>query len=114
MNYYPEETEDGSVSEAWQATRWKEFAPGDRTPMYSTGMRQFFIDEVSRLRDDRLVIARDWIIRKGQLTACCSVVSLTSVGWNISRSQEIVPATSFKYAYPELKELLEVHPWAGM
>ncbi|KAF8997349.1 hypothetical protein BDZ89DRAFT_778528 [Hymenopellis radicata] len=112
LQFYPEETEDGSVSEVWQARRWQEFDPSDCTPMYSTGLRQFFINEVSQLSDDRLVIAQDWVIRKGKLTAACRIVSLTSEGWRISNALDIIPATSFRYTAPELDAILSAHVWA--
>ncbi|KAJ7359232.1 hypothetical protein DFH08DRAFT_631299, partial [Mycena albidolilacea] len=48
LHFYPEETA-GPISEVWQAEQWKEFKPSELTPMYSRGLRQFFIEEVSKL-----------------------------------------------------------------
>lgn len=78
MQFYPEET-NGPISEIWQATHWKEFAPAERTPMYVQGLRHFYINEAARLSDGRLVIPLVWIIRAGELTADCHVITVGEV-----------------------------------
>jgi len=79
MHFYPEETV-GPISEVWQAERWKEFRPSELTPMYSRGLWQFFIEEVAQVSSGEYVIPHDWVIRNGELTSRCSMVSVTSVG----------------------------------
>ena len=78
LNFYPEET-DGPISEVWQADRWKEFSPSELTPMYSRGMRRFYIDEVAQLDTGEYVIPCNWIIRKKVLTADCLDVVVSPV-----------------------------------
>ncbi|KAK0436128.1 hypothetical protein EV421DRAFT_1892448 [Armillaria borealis] len=36
LQFYPEDTEGGPVSEVWQANRWKEFDPSELTPINSS------------------------------------------------------------------------------
>lgn len=78
MEFYPEET-SGPISEAWQAERWKEYAPSERTPMYASGTRHFYIDEVAELEDGQLVMPVAWIKRDGQLFAHSRAVTATPV-----------------------------------
>jgi hypothetical protein len=78
MHFYPEET-TGPISEVWQAERWKEFKPSELTPMYSRGLRQFFIEEVAQQSSGEYVIPHDWVIRNGELTSRCSTVFVTPV-----------------------------------
>jgi hypothetical protein len=68
---------DGPISEAWQATRWKEFKPSERTPMYARGLKHFYIDEVCRLNNGQLVLPLAWIKRDGKLSADCLLVTIT-------------------------------------
>jgi len=73
LHFYPEETM-GPISEVWQAERWKEYDPSERTPMYARGMKHFYINEISSLDDGQLVIPVAWIIRGGELCADCHLV----------------------------------------
>jgi hypothetical protein len=78
MQFYPEET-NGSVSEVWQAARWKEFKPSELTPMYAHGWQQFYIDEVAELYDGQIVLPITWIKRDGQLCADSYLITVTAV-----------------------------------
>lgn len=75
LQFYPEET-DGPISEVWQAERWKEFGPSERTPMYAHGLKQFFIDEVAQLETASFVLPLSWIKRNGHLCADCLDVTV--------------------------------------
>jgi hypothetical protein len=78
LQFYPEET-TGPISEVWQASRWKEFKPSERTPMYASGLKHFYIDEVAKLRDGQLVLPHAWIRRDGGLCADCHLITSTQV-----------------------------------
>ncbi len=79
LQFYPEDTDGGPVSEVWQANRWKEFDPSELTPMFSRGHRQFYINEVVQLRDGRFVLPRNFIKYQGELCSDCTLVSVTVV-----------------------------------
>jgi len=81
LQFYPEET-DGPISEVWQAARWKEFSPSERTPMYASGLKHFYIEEVSRLDNGQLVMPVAWIRRNGELCADCCLISVEEVIFN--------------------------------
>ncbi|TRM55830.1 hypothetical protein BD626DRAFT_622186, partial [Schizophyllum amplum] len=103
LNFYPEEVEDGRISEVWQAKRWKEFGPEELTPMYARGHKRFFIEELCELDDGRYVVPHSWIIRKGELTADCSDVLASPAGWSISSDKpHAVKAREFKYTYEDI------------
>ena len=78
LEFYPEET-DGLISEVWQAARWKEFKPCERTPMYASGLKHFYVDEVCALSDGQIVIPLAWIKHGGQLCADCYLITTTEV-----------------------------------
>ncbi|KAF8056083.1 hypothetical protein FPV67DRAFT_1732296 [Lyophyllum atratum] len=101
LHLYPEET-TGPISEVWQAERWKEFKPSELTPMFSRGLRQFYIDELAQLIDGQFVIPRDWVIRNGELTAKCSEISQSPAGWRIEDTLQVVPVSQFQYNYYDI------------
>jgi hypothetical protein len=78
LQFYPEIT-DGPISEVWQATRWKEFKPSERTPMYASGLRHFYINEVCKLSDGCMVMPLAWIRRNGELCADCHAIIVREV-----------------------------------
>lgn len=47
--------------------------------MYARGLKQFYIDEISKLFDGRLVMPRTWIKRNGELHADCDLISTSAV-----------------------------------
>ncbi|KAL1699940.1 hypothetical protein EV121DRAFT_283734 [Schizophyllum commune] len=101
LNFYPEET-SGPISEVWQAERWKEFKANELTPMFSRGLKQFFIEELCQLDDTTYVIPHLWIIREGKLCADCSEVAVTPHGWSISATKRSVQATKFLFNYYDI------------
>ncbi|KAJ6624719.1 hypothetical protein B0H10DRAFT_2162124 [Mycena sp. CBHHK59/15] len=103
LNFYPEETK-GPISEVWQAERWKEFTPSELTPMFSQGLRQFYIDEVAELDTGERVIPRAWIKRNGVICADCVDALLSTTGWGIGTEVRSVPATRFSYNYYDVIE----------
>ncbi|THU77701.1 hypothetical protein K435DRAFT_701826 [Dendrothele bispora CBS 962.96] len=110
INFYPEET-DGPISEVWQAERWKEFDANDLTPMYSSNGKQFYINEVAMLNDDRLVIPLLWVKRKGILHADCNIVEVMAVNFTINIVQYI-PASEFLFNYFDIIEsITDKIPW---
>ncbi|KAJ7302618.1 hypothetical protein DFH08DRAFT_641770, partial [Mycena albidolilacea] len=103
LNFYPEETL-GPISEVWQAERWKEFNPSELTPMYSRGLRQFYINEVAQLHNGKKVIPLTWIRRMGTLCADCLEVTPAASGWEIGQDVQSVAATEFQYNYHDIIE----------
>ncbi|THU93011.1 hypothetical protein K435DRAFT_671003 [Dendrothele bispora CBS 962.96] len=113
FNFYPEETSE-PISEVWQAERWKEYDPSDLTPMYSSNGKQFYINEVSMLHDDRLVIPLLWVKRHGILHADCNLVDIDDNGlWIRGTSVHSIPADQFVMNYLEVISTLNVQriPW---
>ncbi|KAJ6631043.1 hypothetical protein B0H10DRAFT_2321221 [Mycena sp. CBHHK59/15] len=103
LNFYPEET-SGPISEVWQAERWKEFKPSELTPMYSRGLRQFYIEEVAELDNGKCVIPLAWIKRGGVLCADCLDVIPATTGWQIGQDVRSVTATEFQFNYHDVVE----------
>ncbi|KAJ6456513.1 hypothetical protein C8R45DRAFT_1056469 [Mycena sanguinolenta] len=113
LQFYPEVT-DGPISEVWQAERWKEFKPSELTPMYASGQRQFYIDEIAILDNGWLVIPTAWIKRNGVLCADCFRVNPAKSGWVIGTDVHSVPASQFAYNYHDVIDSCggEIR-WAG-
>ncbi|KAJ3782266.1 hypothetical protein GGU10DRAFT_275927 [Lentinula aff. detonsa] len=105
INLYPERT-NGPRSEAWQFDRWIEFSPSQLTPMYSQGLKQFWIEEVAQLSDGTLVIPQNWVYitqkQRRELHSDCSVIDITPNGWTILPAARTVPASKFMYNYDDV------------
>lgn len=73
----------GAVSEAWQATRWRELPLDLLTPMYRQGLKDFYVNELAELSSGEYVIPQMWIVRNKQLCADAYPVIVTAVsaGW---------------------------------
>ncbi|EPQ53882.1 hypothetical protein GLOTRDRAFT_106509 [Gloeophyllum trabeum ATCC 11539] len=100
MNLYPEVAR--KVSEAWQAGKWTEETDLDLlTPMWADSQaphRHFYVKEVARLRDGRLVIPIRWIKQNGSM---CADMGITNTDFEmISR----VNASEFESNYLDLTE----------
>lgn len=78
MNFYPEETK-GPISEVWQAERWHEFDPSHHTPTCYIGGKQFWINELAKLSDNRLVIPKTWVKCEGVVCADAEEVTIDNV-----------------------------------
>lgn len=48
MNFYPEE-KTGTISEAWQGSRWKELPLHLLTPMFARGAIHYYVNEIASL-----------------------------------------------------------------
>lgn len=88
LQFYPEKT-DGPISEVWQAERWKEFGPSERTPMYAHGLKHFFINEVAQLDTGSFVLPLTWIKWNGTLCADCLDVTVSDVCVRLSDNELI-------------------------
>jgi len=60
IQLYPEVVENGPISEVWQATRWKEFQRSELNPMYASGLKHFYVNELAQLDNGQLVIPDMW------------------------------------------------------
>ncbi len=78
MQFYPEETDD-SMSEVWHGSRWREYPLDQLTPSYSKEGKRFYVNELARLKDGRLVIPYIWIMYKGKLHMRCRQAYNTNV-----------------------------------
>jgi hypothetical protein len=101
LHLYPEEA-DGPISETWQAACWKEFAPAERTPMYSASDQQFWIDELCEMDDGTFGIPCDWVVRQKKLTAMTKMAEPTQRGWALTGEVRQVLASSFRTDYSTL------------
>ncbi|KAJ4492105.1 hypothetical protein C8J55DRAFT_533997 [Lentinula edodes] len=108
MNYYPEEVE-GPISEVWQAGCHKEYHPSKHTPMLSMAGKQFYIEEVAMLNNDRLVIPRCWIKQNGVVYADAH----QDGKWEIQLQPIRIPSEKFKFSYLDIEASLPDHliPW---
>lgn len=85
LQMYPEVVDGGPVSETWQAARWLEYDPSQLTPMFSTGHKHFWINEIAQLKDKTFIIPLTWIQKNGNLTGISTVVTRTPDGqWSLS------------------------------
>ncbi|KAK7437483.1 hypothetical protein VKT23_018555 [Stygiomarasmius scandens] len=82
--------------------------------MYSANGKQFYINEVAMLHDDRFVIPLIWIKRDGILHADCHIVDIAPDGtWIKNTEVGSILATHFDSNYMEIVQLLpnKTIPW---
>ncbi|KAF7364109.1 hypothetical protein MSAN_01069900 [Mycena sanguinolenta] len=105
LHFYPEETQ-GPVSETFQAERWMEYTPSQLTPMYSRGVKRWWIEEVGQLRDGRYVLPHTWIVRNGVLTTDVSIVTRTEDGrWKLEDGiEETVDAVDLDLDFSDIQD----------
>ncbi|KAF7375527.1 hypothetical protein MSAN_00440900 [Mycena sanguinolenta] len=104
LHFYPEETQ-GPVSETFQAERWMEYTPLQLTPMYSRGVKRWWIEEVGQLRDGRYVLLHTWIVWNGVLTTV-SIVTRTEDGrWKLEDGiEETVDAVDLDLDFSDIQD----------
>ncbi|EPQ52923.1 hypothetical protein GLOTRDRAFT_46299 [Gloeophyllum trabeum ATCC 11539] len=110
MNLYPEISP--KVSEAWQAGKWAEETDLDLlTPMWADRKkaphRHYYVKEIARLQDGRLVIPFRWINQDGTMHAdVCNVIHdpLTGVTNADFGTVSRVNASEFESNYLDLTE----------
>lgn len=78
---YPEVTL--TVAKSWQAGKWlDEVAPDELTPMWADWQqsphRHFYINEIARMRDERYLVPRRWVIYNGEEHADAHLVSVNN------------------------------------
>jgi len=118
LHLYPEECDGYNVSESWQAERWKEFGPSKLTPMIVNADKQFYIGEIARISDRRLVLPQRWYTYKGDLYGDCLLVE-TFAGnkWTVPdpATMHRISAESFIHNYEDLAVISheEVSQWKG-
>ncbi|KAJ7830704.1 hypothetical protein B0H13DRAFT_2240601 [Mycena leptocephala] len=102
MHFYPEET-DGPISETYQAERWMEYTPSQLTPMFSKGLKRFWIEEVAQLNDGTFVIPHTLVVRNGVLSTDVSVVEHTAEDrWRLLENEMTVNADDLELDYNDV------------
>ncbi|KAJ7080438.1 hypothetical protein B0H15DRAFT_787211 [Mycena belliarum] len=101
LHLYAEEVAPGvPISETWQAERWKEFSPSQLTPMFSRGLKHFWIEELAQLKSGDFVIPVNLIMREGILTSDAFVVTRTTGGcWHCTEELVNVAADELELDY---------------
>lgn len=90
LTFYPEDAGD-SLSEAWQAKRWKDELDSDlTTPMIREHGQDFYINELAVLKSGGVCMPHRWFTRGGKMFALSWTVKLNQerTGWIIQRHRE--------------------------
>ncbi|RDB16192.1 hypothetical protein Hypma_003108 [Hypsizygus marmoreus] len=102
LHFYPEDAGD-HLSEAWQATRWRdELDSRLTTPMVRVHGQDFYTDEISLLRNGACM-PRRWIMRGQDMFARAWMAHPAGAGWIVNTSQEYeIPAADLLLAFTGL------------
>ncbi|KAJ7229288.1 hypothetical protein C8J57DRAFT_1534601 [Mycena rebaudengoi] len=85
IHIYPEIPEDGIIREIWHAQKWrKDMDPDILSPMYAAQGAHYYVNEVSRLRDGRLVIPVRWLKFRGKVYTDTFAVEFNEQVWKFS------------------------------
>ncbi|CAD6565495.1 MAG: hypothetical protein TREMPRED_001404 [Tremellales sp. Tagirdzhanova-0007] len=104
---YPE-VDPSAIKDVWHARRWHDFDYRLLNAMWTgDGIKHYYVDEIAKLIDGRLVMPLKWVTMKGKVHAECLAITRLPSGLylksaNISRA-EGVPASSFVGNYLDLQ-----------
>ncbi|KIK52226.1 hypothetical protein GYMLUDRAFT_77906 [Collybiopsis luxurians FD-317 M1] len=114
IHIYPEIPENGVVSEVFHAEKWRrDMDCHYLSPMFDSNGVHFYIDELSRLADGRLVIPLRWLTFQKRVYADAFLVTLSYNGEAvICENQSIlIDASTLKSNYLDLQDYNEIPPW---
>ncbi|KAJ7280990.1 hypothetical protein C8J57DRAFT_1501189 [Mycena rebaudengoi] len=114
IHIYPEIPEDGIIREIWHAQKWqKDMDPDILSPMYAAQGAHYYVNEVSRLRDRRLVIPVRWLKFRGKVYADTFAVEFNEQGEAMVMDQEtvLVCAEDLTDNYYDLEHAGKIPKW---
>ncbi|KAJ7269179.1 hypothetical protein C8J57DRAFT_1609392 [Mycena rebaudengoi] len=114
IHIYPEIPEDGIIHEIWHAQKWrKDMDPDILSPMYAAQGAHYYVNEVSRLRDGRLVIPVRWLKFRGKVYADAFAVEFNEQGEAMVMDQEtvLVCAEDLTDNYYDLEHAGKIPKW---
>ncbi|KAJ7207641.1 hypothetical protein GGX14DRAFT_567587 [Mycena pura] len=80
IHVYPEIPEDGVIREIWHALKWRKGLDLDvLSPMYDAGTTHYYVNELARAKDGKLVIPIRWLIFRGDVYADAFTVTIDEV-----------------------------------
>ncbi|KAJ6514774.1 hypothetical protein DFH09DRAFT_1251422 [Mycena vulgaris] len=107
LHFYPE-IPDGPISESWHGQKWRRGIDRDAlTPMIVHCGRHFYVNELARCRDGKLVIPLCWVIFKGAMHADAFAVHVDDQGHaTVDNAKEIfIPAADLEANYFDLEHM---------
>ncbi|KAJ6529506.1 hypothetical protein DFH09DRAFT_1250415 [Mycena vulgaris] len=107
LHFYPE-IPDGPISESWHGQKWRRGIDRDAlTPMIVHCGRHFYVNELTRCRDGKLVIPLCWVIFKGAMHADVFAVHVDDQGHaTVDNAKEIfIPAADLEANYFDLEHM---------
>ncbi|KAJ7469208.1 hypothetical protein FB451DRAFT_1479092 [Mycena latifolia] len=116
IHVYPEIPEDGVIREIWHGQKWRKDMDLDiLSPMYDAGVSHYYVNEVSRLRNDKFVIPIRWVKFKGKLYADAFCVSFNEQGEAMILDTEtsLIFSGDLIQNYYDLEQAGDIPKWAA-
>ncbi|KAJ7450619.1 hypothetical protein FB451DRAFT_1186723 [Mycena latifolia] len=116
IHVYPEIPEDGVIREIWHGQKWRKDMDLDiLSPMYDAGVSHYYVNEVSRLRNDTFVIPIRWVKFKGKLYADAFCVSFNEQGEAMILDTEtsLIFSGDLIQNYYDLEQAGDIPKWAA-
>ncbi|EJD36693.1 hypothetical protein AURDEDRAFT_73929, partial [Auricularia subglabra TFB-10046 SS5] len=102
---YPEIQPNG-ISEAWEASRWREIPRDLLPPMMALGNQHFFLDELAQLANGQFIVPHEWVTVQGARCGLCRTVTFSELTGlaTIGAVADLitVPIADFRLTFPEL------------
>ncbi|KAJ6626610.1 hypothetical protein B0H10DRAFT_1941631 [Mycena sp. CBHHK59/15] len=81
IHVYPEIPEDGIIHEIWHAQKWcKDMDLDNLSPMYDVKRCHFYVNELARMNNRKLVIPIRWVRYRNTVCADAFIVELDPIG----------------------------------
>ncbi|KAJ6612917.1 hypothetical protein B0H10DRAFT_2277539 [Mycena sp. CBHHK59/15] len=106
IHVYPEIPEDGIIREIWHAQKWRKDMDLDNlSPMYDAKRCHFYVNELARMNNGKLVIPIRWVKYRNTVCADAFIVELDPIGTAtvIDNSTVMISAGDLEANYLDLE-----------
>ncbi|KAF7351608.1 hypothetical protein MSAN_01593300 [Mycena sanguinolenta] len=110
--------EDGIIREFWHAQKWRKTMDLDiLSPMYATGLKHYYVNEVCQLGDGSFVVPVRWVTFRGKIYADAFSVTFDSQNQEatiMDSKTTFICAENLADNYHDLKHAGKIPKWGAL